>query len=228
MWWLAFVACASRRADRRVERLISAVDRAWEGRAERGLPAVDVALERAEAAAPDAVALAWRRARERLAVASVDTGGERLRRLAEARDVATRCVQVGLDVETGWVSPERRVCLPWAALAWTRWWVAIDPEAAALDRPRIDALLALSGPIDDAGPLRDARLLRRLGDPEQALDAAVALTQPPTGWRLEVVRDWAERHGQAELAARLTGSMAQLDAIWPEDRAPVDRARAGR
>ncbi len=147
------LACASRRADGRLERALAAVDRAWAAVPVRGLEPVDTALVRAERMGGDVPEVTWRRARYHLGVASASEGTQRVRALAEARAVAVGCLEREPDFRAqrdgaGWTEALATVpavatpCVLMARDAWIAWRESVGQEASAVDAPAVEALSA--------------------------------------------------------------------------------------
>ncbi len=238
VWWLVWLACAGRHNDRALERAIAAIDRAWVSRAKVGLPAVDAALDRAELIAPNASGVAWRRVRERAALGLTLTGAEAMRVRAEGRAVGVRCLDAGggpLRNRVAWQASfvglpgDQQPCAAWLTLVWAQWWVAMDPEAAALDTPTLSALLeAADRWPDPARILPWSAALFKLGDPSTVDSGRAELMAAPV--RLEALDDllnWSIRHDRptTELSA-LRQLILETPSTAPETDAIQRRAKA--
>lgn len=173
MWrvWLCLgiLGCPKRgpSLEEQVEALLQAADRQFEERGTLGLEASLAPLREAFALDATHPGIAWRLSRLQLAqgLAAEEESAARAA-FADARASADRCLLdepafAARRASQGWavaletVSPERRPCVAWLALAWVRWTIAAGPVATSLDLEPIDALL-------QAASAWEARELRSL------------------------------------------------------------------
>lgn len=222
--------------------LLAESDTLWSASREGRLDGVQGLLERAAVKVPDHPGLSWRRARLAVsrAMASADDI-EAAAWLAEARDVGLACAMVRLGSgEAALDLPERDPgdlrrarCAWWAGWAWVRWSVRVGARAAALDAPRVDALLAWDTPGTVEG--HDARWRqlvwqaadgrRSAEERDEAVEALEALSRQHPELALVVLADAIALDPAARYRKRALERAEEADPAKEESLASIERMR---
>ncbi len=232
--WVAVLAlgCPKRAIDPSVAiaAAVDASDEAWAARTEGGLAAVGAPLLDAWTLHRGHPEVGWRVVRWRIAEGDAAADPVEARASwAEARAEMMNCLDGdGLFEqrrrEAGWeaalrrLAPERRACAAWGALAWARWWESLGPEAAALDLPAIDALLAATaeGRIEEASAWAAGIVTAHRPDEGRDLDRAESLL------RETLARDPASLRRQLDLWRATRGDRRGPSPALATPRRPED------
>lgn len=232
-------ACGHRRSQQEdpFPAAIARVDAAWQDRGRAGFPPVAEALDQLETIAPGHPELRWRRARLELAVGLAgESYGERRAGLASARGEAMACLSDAPAFRLGWrrgawseavesVPAERLGCLAFAALSWVRGGLDLDAAAVAIDRERVDALVA-EGPASAWPEHRWASALvaAASGDTARAsasravLEALIEQVDEPAWVRADLALIVAPALRDANLRAEQARALSARPPSTPEGR----------
>lgn len=238
MWWWWLTGCPKRGGDGDLLVLaaVAASDRAWDDRVAGGLGPVGDPLMTAWTDHRGDPALGWRLVRWQVALGTAATDpAESRAAFAAARADAVTCLDgdplfaqrrrvAGWDEALDGLTAERAPCAGWGALAWVRWSVALGPEAASLDLPVIDHLVAAGSPPSVVDAARGLSLGTR---PEWAgADRAQAeiLLRSATAVDPDSVVAWADLYTVTRDPS-LLATITQRSPVRPEDQGVWERLR---
>jgi len=228
---------------------VARADAAWAARGEDGFAPVAEALDAADAAQPDTPEVRWRWVR--LAVGrglAAEDERDALRLYAAGRDLGVDCIAEGITFDAaaapraivqglGQRGAERRGCVEWGTLAWSRWLATFGGAGGAIDLVRLDALLEwsaahpMNAPVDLAGlrdwseglvdAVRPNAEGRDLQGARKALLRAEGRRPEDLAIHADLVRYVAEPLHDADLEAQQRRAIETAAAVTPEDRRAV-------